>query len=455
MFIRQVDRNSLQLQRSKDGQKHDVSGKMQQPPQNVQMITVPPGMTVLQNPLGIGQMPAVLGQPNSQVYMIPANQSNFVQAGLGPGIISQQVLQPGQNLTVMQPNQLSVPNNLQYSTVPLMSMNMAQNQYLPAGINLNNPLAAQQLNAALANQQLANHNLAVSGSIPIIQSNPPGSPLSNMSQTLSATQTPIQQIIPQNTTYLAPGQTLQNQNLTTQYVMQPNTPTMPYNIQSNQSNIQTSNPSNQSSATSESETTSNSPNPNTNNQNGYITSSSQQAGYALTTTQDQTLSQQTYTPESPSTETAGAPSYTSNGANNQNTTYTLTNQPPSSQPTGTYTTNTSNQSIPIQNAYATSPGQNTSQANYSPSQQTNPVYIPNTGQPYSPSQQGNPYPNATGQNMAAYANAQYQYTPRPWFRAPRFGSPQGSPYHPGNVAPNGAPLPVPAPGGNYNYWQDS
>ncbi|CAG9566302.1 unnamed protein product [Danaus chrysippus] len=188
MYIKQIDRNAIQIQTSKDGQKQDLTtNKIQNTAQNLQMITVPQGMTVLQNPLNISQMPTVIGQPNSQVYMIPTNHPSLVQSGLPPGLISQQVLQPGQNVTVMQPNQLGMPGGVQYN-MPLMPMNMQANSQYMQGINLNAQLSAQQLNAALAGQQLANSNLAVSGTIPIVQA-PTASPMTN-TQTIPVSQPP-------------------------------------------------------------------------------------------------------------------------------------------------------------------------------------------------------------------------------------------------------------------------
>lgn len=504
MFIRQIDRNSLQIQGSKDGQKQDIAtGKIQTAAQNVQMITVPPGMTVLQNPLSIGQMPTVLGQPNSHVYMIPTNQSNIVQtSGLPPGLIGQQMLQHGQNVTVMQPNQLAVPNSVQYNTLPLMPMNMGQNtQYVPTGINLNNPLAAQQLNAALANQQLTNSNLTVSGTtIPILQTNPSaGSPMTNIPQTISVSQsTPLHQMMQQNATYASPGQQLQNTAMTQQYVMQSNStpmsiqanaPGLQYSLQSNQSNSQQSNiannSNNQSSASAESESASNSSNSNASNQSGFISSSSQQTGYPIAGAAQtvQNSAQQTYTPDNNNQNTSGFTP--ANQSNNSQQNYTTANNAPNvqnpsynqssaNQSSGTYnTTNASNPPPGSQNTYATSApnSQNVQQSNFSPSTTPAPqnnqtgtyapnnlVNLPNTSVPqtFAQSQQGNPYPNATGQNMAAYANNQYQYNNRPWFRAPRFGSPQGPMYNTSNVPPpNGPPLPVPTPAANYNYWQDS
>lgn len=471
MFIRQIDRNSIQLQPTKDS-KQD---KIQSAAQNVQMITVPPGMTVLQNPLSLGQMQTVLGQPNSQVYMIPTNQSNLVQSAIAPGLLSQQVLQTGQNVTVMQPNQLTVPNNVQYNT--LMPMNVAPNtQYVPAGINLNNPLAAQQINAALANQQL-NPNLT---NIPIVQANPPVSPMTNIPQTITVSQSaPLQQIIPQNA-YVTANQ-MQSTTMQPQYLIQPNSSlpmqsnTLQYNIHTNQTNQQTSiETNNQTSTSSESESTNSN---NNTNQSGYISSSSQQSGYAIANTQEV---QQTYAPE------ANGTSNTSYSQNNQNSTQqsystqnsvntpnsSYTNQSTPSQVT--YTTQSSNPTQVNHNSYVSSGqnGQNVQQGfspSTTPAPQSNQPYTPNTNlvnlsnatptQQFQPGQPGSPYPNATGQNMAAYANNQYPYNNGGWFRAPahnaRFGSPQASPYTPNGVQPTAGPMPVPAPTANYNYWQDS
>ncbi|XP_047995790.1 protein enabled-like isoform X2 [Leguminivora glycinivorella] len=443
MYIRQMDRNAIQIQ-SKDKQ----DPKLQN--QNVQMITVPQGMTVLQNPLNISQMP-MIGQPNSQVYMIPANQPNIVQGGLPPGLIGQQVLQPGQNVTVMQPNQL-MPNGVQYN-MPLMQMNLPPNShYMPAGINLNTQLSAQQLNAALAGQQLANPNLAVSGTIPLVQAPPSASP---MAQTNQPTQQPVHQIMPQNSTFITP--TSQYAGMPAQYMMQTNSgaivPANPannqvqYTVPANQSANPTPNNGNgQSNTPTENEST------NGTNQTNYITSSSQE-NYTITQNQQQMM-----TNDGAATQTLTnqqtQQSYTTNGSNPQtyNVNQTTTTQPASYQPT-----NGSNPQANTQNYAANTP---ISQAqNYSPSTTpapnqsypaTNLPNMPNVAFP--PNQTPNPYPNATGQNMAAYANNQYQYTSRPWFR-PRYGSPQGSPY--GAGAPTGPPMPVPPPTGNYNYWQDS
>lgn len=498
MFIKQIDRNSIQLHTSKDGHKHDLSGgKIQSTAQNVQMFTVPPGMTVLQNPLSLGQMQTVLGQPNGQVYMIPTNQPNIMQAGaLAPGLIGQQMLQPGQNVTVMQPNQLTVPNNMQYNT--LMPMNMTHNaQYMP-GINLTNPLAAQQLNAALTNQTL-NPGLAVSNTIPIVQANPPGSPLTNVPQTITVTQpSALHQVLPQNSTYVTPN-SLQSGTLPQQYLLQPNTATIPiqsnttmqYNIQGNQAsnpqpNMESAS-SNQSSTSGETESNSNQSNSNTTNQTSYMTSSAQQAGYTLAATQDvQHHSQPSYTSDStnnsgytqnPNNQNGNAQQNYNNASNGTpNSGYNGNNQA-TPQSGGAYSTNASNTPPANQNSYASNAGangQNVGQTNYSPSSTPAPqanqstAYNPNANlatlpnssaaQAFPPSQQANPYPNATGQNMAAYANNQYAYTNGPWFRPPphaaRFASPQ-PPYNAGAVAPAASPMPIPAPAPNYNYWQDS
>ncbi|GBP06732.1 hypothetical protein EVAR_92672_1 [Eumeta japonica] len=512
MYIKQIDRNSLQFQTNKDLNKQDgIAMNKIQSAQNVQMITVPPGMTVLQNPLNISQMP-VLGQPNSQVYMIPTNQSNLVTTGtLPPGLISQQVLQPGQNVTVMQPNQLTLPNNMQYNTVPIMPMNVSQStQYVPASISLSNPLAAQQLNAALATQQLANPNLSISNTIPIVQAN---ASLSNQPQSIPITQPPptitgtgnllpsnLNHIVPQNS-YITP--TTQYQTLPTQYVMQPNSSTMTiqptatsmqYNIQSNstnnpQNNLGNSTPSN---STSDSDVSSTPTDTNSNNQNNYLAVPPQQPAYPLNGGQNvQNSSQQNYPSDSsppaqnisqstafPSSTSANVQGYgTPNAQSSQNLTYNAAmtaNQAPATQ-TGTYTTNTTNQST-TPGGYGASANQNPQsvpQASYSPSttpaanQQSYPannlVNLQNANvqqtmpmnQHHTNSNSQNPYPNATGQNMAAYASGQYQYNGRPWYR-PRFGSPQTSPYNSTNVPPpNAASLSVPPPSANYNYWQES
>ncbi|XP_061720065.1 nuclear factor related to kappa-B-binding protein-like isoform X1 [Cydia pomonella] len=443
MYIRQMDRNAIQIQ-NKD--KQDPN-KLQN--QNVQMITVPQGMTVLQNPLNISQMP-MIGQHNNQVYMIPANQHNIVQGGLPPGLIGQQVLQPGQNVTVMQPNQLAMPNGVQYN-MPLMQMNLPPNShYMPAGINLNTQLSAQQLNAALAGQQLTNPSMAVSGAIPLVQAPPPASP---MAQTNPPTQQPVHQIMPQNSTFITP--TSQYAGMPAQYMMQTNSGAIvpannpvQYTVPANQSaNPPANNGNGQSNTPTENEST------NGTNQTNYITSSSQE-NYAMTQNQQQMM-----TNDGAATQTLTnqqtQQSYTTNGSNPQ--TYNV-NQTTTTQPPATYQpTNGSNPQANTQNYAASTP---ISQAqNYSPSttpapNQTYPATnlpnMPNVAFP--PNQTPNPYPNATGQNMAAYANNQYQYTSRPWFR-PRYGSPQGSPY--GAGAPAGPPMPVPPPAGNYNYWQDS
>ncbi|XP_032514837.2 mucin-5AC-like [Danaus plexippus] len=449
MYIKQIDRNAIQIQTSKDGQKQELTtNKIQNTAQNLQMITVPQGMTVLQNPLNISQMPTVIGQPNSQVYMIPTNHPNLVQGGLPPGLISQQVLQPGQNVTVMQPNQLGMPGGVQYN-MPLMPMNMQANSQYMQGINLNAQLSAQQLNAALAGQQLANSNLAVSGTIPIVQAPPSASPMTN-TQTIPVSQPPpVHQIVPQQSSFITP--TSQYAGMPPQYVMQANSGaiTMPASNQ----NVQYTMPTNQ--ATNPAPTNGNGQTPaaesdSTNggsNQTNYISSSSQENNYAISgTTPVQNNGQQNFSSDGSTTQsgtytasnqTVNQQNYTQNGSN---TTYSnQATAPPS------YPTNGSNQT----SQYTTI--SNTSQANFSPSStpapnQTYPS-IPNLGYPNQNGQ--NPYPNATGQNLAAYASNQYQYTSRPWFRA-RYGSPQGSPYSSNNVPP----MPVPPPA-NYNYWQDS
>ncbi|KAM3961655.1 uncharacterized protein ACR2FA_004209 isoform 2-T2 [Aphomia sociella] len=476
MYIRQIDRNAIQIQASKDGQKQDLSAnKVQSATQNVQMITVPPGMTVLQNPLNISQVPTMIGQPNSQVYMIPANHPNLVQTGtLPPGIIGQQMLQPGQNVTVMQPNQLGMPGSVQYN-VPLMPMNMpASSQYMPPGINLNTQLSAQQLNAALAGQQLSNPNLAMSGTIPIVQAPPPSSPMTNTPQTIPVSQPPpVHQLLPQNS-FMTP--TTQFAGMPPQYMMQANSGTLSvpannpvqYNLPTNQTNPASNNGSGQSNTTSDTDSTNGA-----NNQTNYITSSSQE-NYSMsgaTTVQnpvqqnfpsgvDGSTSQATgFTPQNQSvTQTNYG---TSNGAN-QNPSYNV-NQTTTSQPPPSYNPNPTNGANPQpanQNygPSAAASTQNTSQS-FSPSTTPAPNQsypapnLPNMQNMGFPSNQNpqNPYPNATGQNLAAYANNQYQYTSRPWFR-PRYGSPQGSPYSSGTGPPNGPPMP---PLGNYNYWQDS
>lgn len=452
MYIRQIDRNAIQIQTSKDGQKQDIS-KVQNAAQNVQMITVPQGMTVLQNPLNISQVPTMLGQPNSQVYMIPANHPNLMQSTLPPGF--QQVLQPGQNVTVMQPNQLAMPGGVQYN-VPLMNM-PATSQYMPTGLNFNTQLSAQQLNAALAGHQL-NPNL---GTIPIVQA-PPSSPMSNPGQTISGTQPPVHQIVPNS--FLTP--TSQYTGMPQQYMMQGNSgtitvptnnPTVQYSMPSTQN---TSNNGNGQSASPETETNG------ANSQTNYITSSSQDNGYSLTGT---VQNQQTFTSDGQSTQTTGftptnqngTPTYgSSNGS--QSATYvsqTTTTQPPPSYNPTNGANQTSNQSyVPP----STPTSQNSQQTSFSPSTTPAPQTYPAANLPnmpnvaFTPNQTPqNPYPNATGQNLAAYASNQYQYTSRPWFR-PRYGSPQGSPYSAGTGPPtNGPPMPVPPPSGNYNYWPDS
>lgn len=475
MYIKQIDRNALQIQTSKDGQKQDLTAnKIQSAAQNVQMITVPQGMTVLQNPLNISQMPTVIGQPNSQVYMIPANHPSLVQGSLPPGLLGQQVLQPGQNVTVMQPNQLGMPGGVQYN-VPLMQMNMPPNsQYMPAGLNLNTQLSAQQLNAALAGQQLANSNLTVSGTIPIVQA-PPSSPMTNNS-TLNASQPPVHQILQQNSNYITP--TSQYAGMPPQYVMQtnsgaltmPTNPNVQYTMPTNQATTPAPTNGNGQSNTAEAENTNG-----TSNQTNYISSSSQDNSYSISgTTSVQNATQQGFTNDGSSTPTAGYSSTnqsvsqqnygSTNGSGSQSTGYSVSQastQPPS------YPSNGSNPQTPTQSYPQTTPStQNTSQANFSPSttpapNQTyqNMSSMPNVPQnmPTMPNAQQNitmanvptqnpypnaqnPYPNATGQNLAAYASNQYSYTSRPWFR-PRYGSPQGSPYAP--------------PPAGYNYWQDT
>ncbi|KAG6446046.1 putative GPI-anchored protein pfl2 isoform X2 [Manduca sexta] len=465
MYIRQIDKNAIQIQSSKDSQKQDLT-KVQSATQNVQMFTVPQGMTVLQNPLNISQMPTVIGQPNSQVYMIPANHPNLVQGGLPSGLIGQQVLQPGQNVTVMQPNQLGVPGGVQYN-VPIMPMNMpANSQYMPAGINLNTPLSAQQLNAALSGHQL-NPNLSVSGTIPIVQA-PPSSPMTAQTQIPVSQTPPVHQIVPQNS-FIAP--TSQYGSMPQQYMMQNSAAvTMPVNNTNVQYSIpnQSSNGANNGNGQTtivESEATNGN-----SNQTNYITSSSQDSnGYSIAGATVQNA-QQNFTTDGATTQTGFAsanqtatPTYGStNGSQTQayNVSQTTTTQPPPNYPT-----NGSNPQTPNPNyGSATTPSsQNTSQANFSPSttpapnqtyQTPNLTNMPNVAYPPNQSPQ-NPYPNATGQNLAAYASNQYQYTSRPWFR-PRYGSPQGSPYSSGTgPPPNGPPMPVPPPSGNFNYWQDS
>lgn len=461
MYIRQIDRNAIQIQTSKDGQKQDLS-KVQSTAQNVQMITVPPGMTVLQNPLNISQMPTVLGQPNSQVYMIPANHPSLVQSALPSGLIGQQVLQPGQNVTVMQPNQLGMPGGVQYN-VPLMPMNMpASSQYMPTGINLNTQLSAQQLNAALAGHQL-NPNL---GTIPIVQAPPPSSPMTNPTQTIPVSQPPpVPQLVPNS--FLTP--TSQYAGMPQQYMMQGNSGTI--TVPTNNPNVQysipasqnTSNNGNGQSTTTETESNG------ANNQTNYITSSSQENGYSMAGTVQNP--QQSFTQDGSTTQpTAGftatnqnvAPNYSSNGNQNgaYNVSQTTTSQPPPTYNPTNGSTQTANQTYPTS---GTTQSSQNSQTSFSPSttpapNQTYPTpNMPNMQNVAFPPNQNpqNPYPNATGQNLAAYASNQYQYTSRPWFR-PRYGSPQGSPYSSGaGPPPNGPPMSVPPPSGNYNYWQDS
>jgi hypothetical protein len=469
MYIRQIDRNAIQIQTNKDSQKQDLTtNKIQSTAQNVQMITVPQGMTVLQNPLNISQMPTVIGQPNSQVYMIPANHPNLVQGGLQSGLIGQQVLQPGQNVTVMQPNQLGMPGGVQYN-VPLLPMNMqANSQYMQAGINLNAQLSAQQLNAALAGQQL-NQNL-VSGAIPIVQA-PPSSPMTNPAQNIAVTQPPVHQIVPQNS-FVTP--TSQYAGMPPQYMMQTNSgaltvptnnPSVQYTLPNTQaSNATSGNGSGQANTTSETDSANGAT-----NQTNYITSSSQD-NYTISSGTNVQNAQQSFTSDTATNQTAGftqgnqaatPPNYAASNGSNQSTAYnvsqtTTTQPPPNYNPNGSNgTSQTSNQSY---GQASTASSQNNSQSTFSPS--TTPA--PNQSYPaanlpnlpnmpnvaYGPSQTAqNPYPNATGQNLAAYASNQYQYTSRPWFR-PRYGSPQGSPYA-------GPPLPVPPPAATYNYWQDS
>ncbi|XP_041981073.1 mucin-5AC-like isoform X2 [Aricia agestis] len=467
MYIKQIDRNSIQIQTNKDGQKQDLnSSKMQSTAQNVQMITVPQGMTVLQNPLNISQMPTVIGQPNSHVYMIPTNHPNLVQGTIPQGLLGQQMLQPGQNVTVMQPNQLGVPGGVQYN-VPIMPMNMPPNSQYMQGLNLNAQISAQQLNAALANQQLANSNLAVSGTIPIVQAPPPSSPITN-AQTAMTQQ--AQQMLPQNSTFITP--TSQYAQMP-QYMMQANsgTLTMPGNNPAVQYSIppaQAATPAQNTAGNGQSSTSENENSNGTNGQTNYISSSSQESSYIPGTTTMQNA-QQNFTSDASTTPTAGFTStnqtvsqqtYSNNGSGTQASTYNgsqTSTQPPN------YAQNTSNPQTPNQ-TYATvsTPTSQTSQTNFSPSTTPAPIQtyagasmptLPNVAFPPNQTHQ-NPYPNATGQNMAAYANNQYQYTSRPWFR-PRYGSPQGSPYSGGVPPGNGPPMPVPPPSSNYNYWQDS
>lgn len=457
MYIRQIDRNAIQIQSSKDGQKQDLS-KIQSAAQNVQMITVPQGMTVLQNPLNINQMPTVIGQPNSQVYMIPANHPNLVQNTLSPGILGQQVLQPGQNVTVMQPNQLGVAGGVQYN-VPLMPMNMpTSSQYMPTGINLNTQLSAQQLNAALAGHQLANQNLGVSGTIPMVQTPTPSSPITNP-QLPASQQPPMHQIVPQNS-YITP--TSQYASLPQQYMI-PNSgaitvPTNTPNVQYTIPNQSTSTTDNGNGQTTVSETDSTNGN---NSQGNYITSSSQENGYALT---DNTIQspQQSFSSDGASTQTGFAqtnqPTAASYGTSNGSQSYS--SQASATQPPPNYPTNGTNSQGGTQTySSSTQSSQSTPQTNYSPSSTPAPnqsypsANISNMSNVGFPPNQ-NPYPNATGQNLAAYASNQYQYTSRPWFR-PRYGSPQGSPYSSGTGPPPNGTMPVPPPTGNYNYWQDS
>lgn len=454
MYIRQIDRNAIQI--SKDGQKQDLS-KVQNTAQNVQMITVPPGMTVLQNPLNISQMPTVIGQPNSQVYMIPANHPSLVQNALPPGF--QQVLQPGQNVTVMQPNQLGMPGGVQYN-MPLMPMNMpATSQYMPTGINLNTQLSAQQLNAALASHQLTS-NL---GTIPIVQAGAPASPMSNAAQSIPVSQSPpVPPLVP--TSYVGPtsqyaGIPQQHQH----YMMQGNSGAM--TVPPNNGNVQYSIPSSQNTpnngngqSTAENEANG------ANNQTNYITSSSQDNGYSMA---GAVQNQQSFAADGSTAQATGGfsaasqsvpPTYSSNGSQNTayNVSQTTTTQPPPTYNPTNGSSQTANQNYP---SGSTSSSQ-AQQTSYSPSTTPAPNQsyaapnMPNVAYPPNQNAQ-NPYPNATGQNLAAYASNQYQYTSRPWFR-PRYGSPQGSPYSSGTgPPPNGPPMSVPPPSGNYNYWQDS
>lgn len=419
MYIRQIDR-SLQLQKDQK----ELS-KLQN--QNVQMITVPQGMTVLQNPLNISQVPTMLGQPNGQVYMIPTNQ-NLVQGGIPQGLIGQQML-PGQNL-VMQQNQLGMPGGMQYN-VPLMQMNMPHNsQYMP-GLNLNSQLTAQQLNAALAGHQLQLPGQHL-GTIPIVQQS--GSPITNPQNQ------PVHQLLPQS--FMTPNS--QFATMPQQYMMPnsgmtvpPNpvqytlpTPTAPNN--NGNGNGNENNSEGESSG---------------NGQANYITSSSQEGTQTFTT--DGSTTQTTLMQPNPSV----TPSYGTNGGTSTPTNLPYTNQ--TVVQTSSYPTNGSSEST---GNYATTPATSTPQTfspSTTPAPQNYPASVPTMPMAFPPNQ--NPYPNATGQNLAAYASNQYQYTSRPWFR-PRYGSPQGSPspYNAGAGAPpGGPPMPVPPPAGNYNYWQDS
>lgn len=463
MYIRQIDRNAIQIQASKDGQKQELmTNKVQSTAQNVQMITVPHGMTVLQNPLNISQMP-VLGQPNSQVYMIPANHPNIVQAGGLP--LGQQVLQPGQNVTVMQPNQLGVPGGVQYN-VPIMPMNVPPNSHYMPGINLNTQLSTQQINAALAGQQLNNPNL---GTIPIVQAPmnnpPPSSPMTNPPQIPITQPPPVQQIVPQNS-FINPSPTSQYAGMPPQYMqMQPNSGAI--SVQGSNQNIQYSLPSNQTAnsannGSGQSSTTSDSDTNGASNQANYISSSSQDNGY-ISNANAQNSTQQNFANDGSNPQNTGfvanppvtQANYGGNG-NNQTQGYVnqaTTNQPPSADYNpGNGSSQTPNQNYP--NAQSAPNAQNQSQPNFpgSTMQTPNQPYPNMQSMGYPPNQ--NPYPNATGQNLAAYANNQYQYQTRPWVR-PRYGSPQGSPYPSSGVPPNGPPMPVPPPSGNYNYWQDS
>lgn len=439
MYIRQIDRNAIQIQ-SKD-HKQEL-GKVQNAAQNVQMITVPQGMTVLQNPLNIGQVP-VLGQPNSQVYMIPTNTQNLgtIQGALPPGLIGQQML-PGQNVQVLQPNQLGVPGGVQYN-VPLMPMNMqANSQYMP-GINLNTQLSAQQLNAALAGQ-LNNPNLAVSGTIPIVQAPPASSPLTGAQIPVSQPP-PVHQILQQNS-FITP--TSQYASMPQQYMMSNNSaitvpannPNVQYSIPPNQN--ATSNNGNGQPTQQDTENT-------TNSQTNYITSSSQE-GYLP----NASVPSQNYPTDGSNTQTnftqpqSVTPNYSTNGSTPTQAYATQT----TSQPPPNYPANGANQNA---NYGTTTPSNSQNNQSFSPSTTPAPNQnYPAPNMPNMPPNQ-NPYPNATGQNLAAYASNQYQYNSRPWFR-PRYGSPQGSPYSSGTgPPPNGPPMPVPPPSGYYNYWQDS
>ncbi|CAH2049510.1 unnamed protein product, partial [Iphiclides podalirius] len=468
MYIKQIDRNAIQIQTSKDGQKQDLTAnKIQSSAQNVQMITVPQGMTVLQNPLNIGQMSTMIGQPNSQVYMIPANHPNLMQGTLPPGLIGQQMLQAGQNVTVMQPNQLGMPGGVQYN-VPLMSMNMPPNSsYMQTGLNLNAQLSAQQLNAALAGQQLANSNLTVSGTIPIVQAQPPSSPLTNPSQAVPATQPQPVQIVPQSPGFVTP--TSQYTGMPPQYMVQANNgamsvpannPGVQYSLASNQSTPTTpTNGNGQSGAAADSDNSNGAT-----NQTGYM-SSSQENGYALSSTAAVQPQQQSFAADAsqpPGYTAASQPvnqqSYSTGNGSSTTANYasqTATTQAAYNPPNGN--SGQTNQSYAANATTAT----NAPQTNFSPSTTPGPnqaypsANMPNLSNvPFPPTQGSNPYPNATGQNLAAYANNQYQYNSRPWFR-PRYGSPQNSPYGAGSVGPNGPPMPVPPPNGSYNYWQDS